>query len=86
MIKNKLSQYADDTVFILDGKEKSLNETLTVLFEYSKFSGLNINFDKTHAVWIGINKYSTKAIKTKLNGNYHGERQTLFVLDDSFAG
>ena len=62
---HKLSQYADDTVFILDGKEKSSNETLKVLFEYSKFSGLNINFDKTHAVWIGINKYSTKAIKTR---------------------
>ena len=63
--EHKLSQYADDTVFILDGKEKSLNETLNVLFEYSKFSGLNINFDKTHAFWIGINKYSTKAIKTR---------------------
>ena len=63
--EHKLSQYADDTVFILDGKEKSLNETLNVLFEYSNFSGLNINFDKTHAVWIGINKYSTKAIKTR---------------------
>ena len=46
-------------------RKKSLNETLNVLFEYSKFSGLNINFDKTHAVWIGINKYSTKAIKTR---------------------
>ena len=32
--EHKLSQYADDTVFILDGKEKSLNETLNVLFEY----------------------------------------------------
>ena len=24
-----------------------------------------VNFDKTHVVWIGINKYSTKAIKTR---------------------
>ena len=54
--EHKLSQYANDTVFIFDGKEKSLNETLTVLFGYSKFSGLNINFDKTHAVWISIKK------------------------------
>ena len=36
----KLSQYADDTVFMLDGKDKSLNETLNLLFEYLRFSGL----------------------------------------------
>ena len=54
-----------DTVFMLDGKEKSLKETLNVLFEFSRFSGLNVNFDKTHAVWIGAKKYSTAAIKTR---------------------
>ena len=54
--EHKLSQYADDTVFMLDGKEKSLKETLNVLFEFSRFSGLNVNFDKTHAVWIGAKK------------------------------
>ena len=63
--EHKLSQYADDTVFMLDGKEKSLKETLNVLFEFSRFSGLNVNFDKTHAVWIGAKKYSTAAIKTR---------------------
>ena len=63
--EHKLCQYADDTVFILDGKSKSLNATLNVLFEYSKFSGLRVSFDKTHAVWIGLNKYSTATIKTK---------------------
>ena len=63
--EHKLSQYADDTVFMLDGKDKSLNETLNVLLEYSKFSGLKVNFDKTHAVWIGLNKYSTATIKTR---------------------
>ena len=63
--EHKLSQYSDDTVFILDGKSKSLNATLNVLFEYSKFSGLRVNFDKTHAVWIGLNKYSTATIKTR---------------------
>ena len=63
--EHKLSQYADDTSFILDGSSKSLNSTLDVLFEYSKFSGLKVNFEKTHAVWIGINKYSTSSIKTR---------------------
>ena len=63
--EHKLSQYADDTVFIIDGKSKSLNATLNVLFEYSKLSGLRVNFDKTHAVWIWLNKYSTATIKTR---------------------
>ena len=63
--EHKLSQYADDTIFILDGTSKSLNATLNVLYEYSQFPGLKINFEKTHAVWKGNNKYSTASIKTR---------------------
>ena len=33
--EHKLSQYADDTLFLLDGTSKSLNATLNVLYEYS---------------------------------------------------
>ena len=60
--EHKLSQYADDTLFLLDGTSKSLNATLNVLYEYAQFSGLKVNSDKTHAVWIGVNKYSTASI------------------------
>ena len=63
--EHKLSQYAGDTLFLLDGTSKSLNATLIVLYEYSQFSGLKVNFEKTHAVWIGVNKYSTASIKTR---------------------
>ena len=63
--EHKLSQYADDTLFFLDGTSKSLNETLSVLSEFYNFSGLKVNFDKTHAVWIGLKKYSTASIKTR---------------------
>ena len=73
--EHKLSQYADDTLFLLDGTSKSLNATLNVLYEYSQFSGLKVNFEKTHAVWIGVNKYSTASIKQ--GGNYHGGKQPL---------
>ena len=52
--EHKLSQYADDTLFFLDGTSKSLNETLNVLSDFASFSGLKINFGKTHAVWIGL--------------------------------
>ena len=63
--EHKLPQYADDTLFLLDGISKSLNETLSVLSEFSRFSGLKVNFDKTHAVWIGLKKYSAATVKTK---------------------
>ena len=64
--EHKLSQYADDTSLILDRSSRPLNETFDVLFEYSNFLGLNVNFEKTHVVWIEINKYSTPSIKTRM--------------------
>ena len=63
--EHKLSQKADDTLFLLDGTSKSLNATLDILYDYSHFAGLKVNFEKTHAVWIGIKKYSTASIKTR---------------------
>ena len=48
--EHQISQYADDTLFLLDGTSKPLNETLNILSELSRFSGLKVNFDKTHAV------------------------------------
>ena len=38
---------------------------LHVSIVFSNFSGLKINFEKTHAVWIGLKKYSSASIKTK---------------------
>ena len=48
-----LLQYADDTVLFLDGSEKSLKSALDLLFQFSKFSGLKPNINKTKAIWIG---------------------------------
>ncbi|MCU7951650.1 MAG: reverse transcriptase family protein, partial [gamma proteobacterium symbiont of Bathyaustriella thionipta] len=64
-IEFMISQYADDTSIILDGTERSLNQALKELDTFAKISGLNVNFDKTQLVWIGSEKYSTRAIKTK---------------------
>ena len=44
--EHKLSQYANDTLLLLDGTSKSLNATLDVLYEYSQFSGLKVNIEK----------------------------------------
>ena len=65
--EHKLSQYADDTLFLIDGTSKSLNKTLSVLSEFSRFSGLQVNFDKTHAVWIGLKNIMLQ--QSRQNGN-----------------
>ena len=75
-----LTQYADDTSVILDGSEESLNETLSELEKYAKFSGLKVNFTKTHVVWIGSKKYSTDSIKTKWKLNWGVDRFKLLGI------
>ena len=57
--------YPDVTHVILDGSENSLRETLYVLHDFSKISGLKANFDKTQVVWIGKEKFSSASIKTR---------------------
>ena len=82
-INNKefiLTQYADDLSVILDGSEESLNETLNKLENYAKYSGLNVNFAKTHVVWIGSKTYSTDSIKTKWKLNWGVNRFTLLGI------
>ena len=49
----KLIQYTDDTTFILDGSEESLRESLKLLDDFGKMSGLKLNCGKTEALWIG---------------------------------
>ena len=62
-----LSQFADDTQFILDGTEESLNSTLQTLQFFEKISGLKVNVDKTRLIWFGSKANSA----TKLCKNYN---------------
>ena len=52
-VECKIEQYADVTTFVLDGTRDSLNECLTTLQTFGKFSGLNLNVKKTQVFWIG---------------------------------
>ena len=49
----RISQYADDTDFILDGSSISFEETIDTLNIFAELSGLNINYDKSEVIWIG---------------------------------
>ena len=62
-----LSQYADDTLIILDGSEKSLRETIKELNNFYNISGLKINVSKTQLVWIGSKKYSSTKLCEDMN-------------------
>lgn len=62
-----ISQYADDTVLILDGSENSLNEAIKELNMFYALSGLKINLSKTQATWIGSKKYSIEKMCKNIN-------------------
>ena len=69
-INNKeyiISQYADDTDFILDGSKISFEETIGTLNTFAKLSGLNINYDKFEVVWIGSCRHSPVRYLQHLN-------------------
>ena len=77
-----ISQYADDTTFILDGSEKSLETCLKVLKFYADASGLCINLEKTKVVWIGSKSNCTEKLCRQYSLCW--ESQVLAVLGITF--
>lgn len=51
-----ISQYADDTSIFLDGEKESFTYCVQTILEYAKYSGLNMNFEKTNVLWFGPKK------------------------------
>lgn len=51
----KISQLADDTTLFLKN-EKDIISAISIVKEYGKHSGLNLNENKTEGMWIGKNK------------------------------
>ena len=56
--EHKISQFADDTEFILEGDRQSFETSFKILDMFSSISGLKINSDKTSIVWLGSMKNS----------------------------
>ncbi len=52
-IEYLISQLADDCTLFLDGSSCSLRSTFLLLRDFASCSGLNLNVEKTKAVWIG---------------------------------
>ena len=75
-----ISQYADDTTFILDGSEKSLENCLLVLKFYADASGLCINLDKTKVVWIGSKLKSAERLCQGYNLHWVSDEFTILGI------
>ena len=54
----KISQYADDTTFILDGSQSSLSRSLYLLNTFALISRFKVKYEKTEGLWIGSCKCS----------------------------
>ena len=57
-----LSQYADDSSFILDEGDDSLRISLNILERFSEYAGLKTNLEKTEAIWIGSKVHSKERL------------------------
>lgn len=55
-VEHKLSQFADDTMLILDGSEGSFRRAIEVLDGFQVTSGLKVNYEKTKVLWVGSTK------------------------------
>ena len=49
----KISQYADDTTFFLDGSKSSFENCIELVTQFGDMSGLKLNMDKTKVIWFG---------------------------------
>ena len=63
----KISQYADDTTLILDGSEKSMQKSFSLLDSFASISGLRINYEKTEALWIDAMRFQRRKIAAYQN-------------------
>ena len=76
----KLMQFADDTAITLDGTESSLRCTLDLLDQFSKFSGLKPNIEKTEAIWIGSETCSKEILCNDIDLNWNHDTFTVLGI------
>ena len=55
----KSSMFAGDTVYFLDGRESQFKQVFDILQQFSVFSGLQINLEKSQAFHIGTKRQTS---------------------------
>ena len=79
-IQYLISQFANDTTLMLDGTEKSFKEAMSVLEMFARYSGLNPNYTKTKAIWIGSKKFSKDVHHHRIKLDWTQENFTLLGI------
>ena len=79
-IESKISQFADDTCFLLEGEERSFTGIFKTLDDFGDFSGLKVNFDKTFNVWLGSRRNSNIRYMTNKNMKWNPLRFKILGL------
>ena len=77
----KLLQYADDTALLLDGQENSLRRALSLIDQFSKYSGLKPNYSKTSCIRIGAFRYSDVQYCNEYNIQWTDSNFTFLGID-----
>ena len=83
----KISQYADDTTLILDGSEKSMQLSFSLLDTFASISGLRINYEKTEkkeTISKTIENWLFRRL-TILGGNLNVTDAASLEIDDPFT-
>ena len=63
----KISQFADDTTFLLEGDRNSFEKLFDILNKFGEVSGLKLNAEKTNNVWLGSRRNSNARWLPHLN-------------------
>lgn len=79
----RLLQYADDTVVLLDGTKSSLTCALSLVDQFSKYSGLKPNYEKTRCIKIG--SMSQENINICSDFNLHWSQEPFTVLGITYS-
>ena len=62
----KISQYADDATIILDGSQKSMQQSFSLLSSFASISRLT-SYEKTEPLWIGAMHFQRRKIAAYQN-------------------
>ena len=76
----KISQFADDTSFMLKGDKNSYVKLFQILDNFYHLSGLKLNYDKTYNVWLGSHKNRPLKYLDHLNMNWNPYKFKLLGL------
>ena len=80
-LETKITQFADDTYLFLDGSKESFEYCVHTILEYAKYSGLNMNYNKTKVVWFGNDKIPKTTFLPHLNFEWNPKTFTILGVE-----